>query len=127
MPSKYLTSQSALATAFAVAGVAALGVLFFFDPAISQLFPPCPIHWSTGLYCPGCGSLRAMHLLLHGNFMGAIKMNPLMVASLPVMALLLIRPRWAYFKWLPWAAFIILIVYGIFRNIQLWPFELLAP
>jgi len=43
------------------------------------------------------------------------------------MALLVIRPRWGYFNWLPWAACIILIFYGIFRNIQLWPFELLAP
>jgi len=127
MPSKHLTSQSSLAAAFAVAGMVALGVLFFFDPANSQLFPPCPIHWCTGLYCPGCGSLRAMHLLLQGNLMGALEMNPLMVISLPIMALLVIRPRWAYFKGLPWTAFIVLIVYGIFRNIQLWPFELLAP
>jgi hypothetical protein len=127
MPSKHLTSKFVLAAVFAVAGMVVLGVLFFFDPAISQLFPPCPLHWCTGLYCPGCGSLRAMHLLLHGNLMGALKMNPLMVTSLPIMALLVIRPRWGYFNWLPWAACIILIFYGIFRNIQLWPFELLAP
>jgi hypothetical protein len=127
MGSNLQKRTSILARAKVVASMLVLGVLFFFDPAISRLFPPCPIHWCTGLYCPGCGSLRAMHLLLHGNLMGAMKMNPLLVISLPFLALLVIRPRWAYLKWVPWAAFFILIVYGIFRNIPVWPFELLAP
>jgi hypothetical protein len=116
-----------MATSFAVAIMATLGALFFFDPAISLLFPPCPIQWLTGLYCPGCGSLRALHLLLHGDLMGALKKNALMVTSIPIMALLVIRPRWAYFRWVPWAAFFILIIFSIFRNIPVWPFELLAP
>jgi len=68
-----------------------------------------------------------MHRLLHGNLVGALKMNPLMVISLPVMALLVLRPRWAYFRWLPWVVLFILIMYSIFRNIPVWPFELLAP
>jgi hypothetical protein len=127
MGSRFHISSPGLATAFAVAGMVALGALFFFDPAISLLFPPCPIHWLTGLYCPGCGSLRALHLLLHGNFMGALRMNALLVTSLPIIVLLVIRHRWAYFKWAPWAVFTILIVYTVFRNIPLWPFELLAP
>jgi hypothetical protein len=106
-----------------------LGVLFLFNPAVSRVFPPCPLHWLTGLYCPGCGSLRATHLLLHGNLAGAFKMNPLMVISLPLVGLLIIRYRssWAYSKWLPWTAFVILTFYGIARNIPTWPFILLAP
>jgi hypothetical protein len=127
MVNRFYRSSPVLATAFAVASMVALSVLFFFDPAISLLFPPCPIHCLTGLYCPGCGSLRALHLLLHGNLMGALKMNALLVASLPFIALLVIRPRWAYFRWVPWAVFTILIVYTIFRNIPVWPFDLLAP
>ena len=105
----------------------ALCVLYAVNPSKSRLFPPCPLYWLTGLYCPGCGSLRAMHLLLHGNIKGAFGMNPLMVLSLPVLGLLLMRPRWAYLRWMPWAAFTLLVVYGVARNIPMWPFTLLAP
>lgn len=46
----------------------ALGVVyFFFDPAGSRLFPRCPFLSLTGLRCPGCGSQRALHSLLHGE------------------------------------------------------------
>jgi hypothetical protein len=34
----------------------ALGFLFHFNPA-------CPFFWATGCYCPGWGSLRALHQL----------------------------------------------------------------
>jgi hypothetical protein len=110
------------AVAFAI-----LCVLYALNPSVSRLFPPCPLHSLTGLYCPGCGSLRATHLLLHGNFTGAFDMNPLMVLSLPILGLLVLRPRLAYLRWMPWAAFTVLIAYGIARNIPMWPFTLLAP
>jgi len=106
---------------------ALLCVLYAVNPSVSRLFPPCPLHWLTGLYCPGCGSLRATHLLLHGNLSGAFDMNPLMVLSLPVLGLLVMRPRLAYLQWMPWAAFTVLIAYGIARNVPMWPLTLLAP
>src|SRR5579864_5631489 len=58
-------------------------VLRIFDPATSGAFPPCPVHYLTGWYCPGCGSLRALHQLLHGNLRAAWAMNPLTVILLP--------------------------------------------
>src|SRR5215469_5193653 len=64
----------------ALAGVI---VLRDFDPATSGFFPPCPFHYLTGLYCPGCGSLRAIHQLLQGNLQVAWAMNPLTVLLLP--------------------------------------------
>jgi hypothetical protein len=54
-------------------------------------------------------------------------MNPLMVVSLPVIGLLFFKPAWSYKKWVPWACFIILIVYGVVRNIPVSPFTCLAP
>lgn len=36
----------------------------------------------TGLLCPGCGSLRALHQLLHGNFATALRFNPLLFVTL---------------------------------------------
>lgn len=102
-------------------------LLWAFDPAGSRLFPPCPSRLATGFHCPGCGSLRAMHRLLHGNVPGAMSMNPLMVLSLPLLVLLSLRPRWAYRPWLPWLLFLVLIAFTILRNIDAWPLTTLAP
>jgi hypothetical protein len=69
--------------AAAILLAAAIAVLRVADPATSHLFPPCPFLWLTGWYCPGCGSLRAVHQLLLGNFRQAFAFNPLAVLSLP--------------------------------------------
>src|SRR5207245_8063710 len=63
--------------------LAAIAVLHFFDPATSGLFPPCPVRYLTGWYCQGCGSLRALHQLLAGNFRAAWALNPLTILLLP--------------------------------------------
>lgn len=81
----------------------------------------------TGLNCPGCGSLRATHCLLHGNVGDAIKLNPLLVISIPFLAFLIAKPSWAYKTWVPWTAFIVLVAYGVLRNFPGWPFTLLGP
>lgn len=62
-------------------------VYFRFDPTGSPYFPKCPFRLLTGLKCPGCGSQRAIHALLHGNLTGALKANPLFVIALPYLAL----------------------------------------
>lgn len=105
----------------------AAGLLFWFDPAQSHYFPKCPFHVLTGLYCPGCGTTRAAHHLLHGDLAGAFAMNPLMVVSAPVLVLLFFRRSWAGRPWVAWSAFVILLLYGVLRNINLWPFIFLAP
>jgi hypothetical protein len=104
-----------------------LAIVYFNDPAKSPDYPPCPFHAITGLYCPGCGSLRAMHQLLHGDLQAAWHLNPLMVAFIPVLGLLAAFPRWANRPWVAHSAFMILLTYGIVRNIPLWPFPCLAP
>ena len=42
-------------------------ILFVFDPTRVGFLPPCPLHEFTGLWCPGCGSTRALHQLVHGH------------------------------------------------------------
>lgn len=113
--------------AAAAAFVAGATVLFAFDPATSRAFPFCPVHALTGLHCPGCGSLRAAHRLLHGDVAGAMSMNPLMVIALPLLLALVLRPAWTQRRWVPWCAFAVLILYAVLRNIPAWPFHLLAP
>jgi len=106
---------------------AALGLLYLFDPAETHLFPPCAFHALTGLYCPGCGSTRAVHQLLHGCVSGALSMNPLLVISLPFLALLCARRKLSLRPWVAWCALAVLLSYGVLRNIDAWPFFLLAP
>lgn len=120
--------------------IAALGVVSLrtFDPATSGVFPPCPLHYLTGWYCPGCGSLRAMHVLLHGNLQQAWAMNPLTIVLLPFVAYGLaseltaaLRGRGLPQPMLP-ASYIralcaVIVLFGIIRNLPLHPFNLLAP
>jgi hypothetical protein len=63
--------------------VAALYLFFIFDPDTHSFFPKCPFLLTTGFECPGCGSQRAIHHLLHLNILGALKQNAFMVMALP--------------------------------------------
>jgi hypothetical protein len=55
--------------------------LALFDPATTWWFPSCPFHAMTGLLCPFCGSLRAIHALLRGAPLAALAFNPLVIVG----------------------------------------------
>src|SRR5438552_4074668 len=76
-------SKNRLLALMLVAFAGAVVMLQVFDPATSGIFPPCPVRYWTGWYCPGCGSLRAIHQLLHGNLRAAWALNPLTMVLLP--------------------------------------------
>src|SRR5665213_39606 len=78
-------------TAAALVLTAAGAVLFVFDPSTAGFFPVCTLHEMTGLQCPGCGGLRAVHQLSHGHLAAAWRLNPLFVALLPVALWLALR------------------------------------
>ncbi len=64
--------------------VLAVGFLYFrFDPSVSGFFPRCPSLMITGMECPGCGSQRALHALLHLHPITAMHYNLLLVLYLP--------------------------------------------
>lgn len=115
-----------------------LVVLYFFKPGQSPIYPPCPFHFITGLYCPGCGSLRAIHALLHGEILTALDFNPLMVVSIPFLAygfisLALYRirgrglPQLIKHPFWVWAVLALIVIYTILRNLPFYPFSVLAP
>jgi len=64
-------------------------LLFVLDPE-SNIFPKCLFYSLTGYSCPGCGTLRALHDLLHLDIAGAFRHNAFLVCSLPLVALLMI-------------------------------------
>ena len=73
--------------AVAVIVIAGIAIYSTFDPSTVRFFPRCTFLTLTGLKCPGCGTQRAIHALLHGNFLEAVRFNAMMVASVPLLAL----------------------------------------
>ena len=90
--------------------------------------PLCPLHAATGLDCPFCGSLRAVHSLAHVDIAGALDHNIMFTLAVPFLivgwvlwlARSLGRPLVARER-LPRAVtvacWIIAITFGIVRNI----------
>ncbi|MDR0844815.1 MAG: DUF2752 domain-containing protein [Tannerella sp.] len=71
-------------------GLIAGSVIYFrYNPEGSMLFPKCPFLLLTGLKCPGCGSQRAIHALLHLDIGAAFCYNAFLVISIPYVILLL--------------------------------------
>jgi hypothetical protein len=127
-------------TASAVVALAAggLSAIYLLDPSSSDLYPPCPFLVLTGFYCPGCGTLRALHQLTLGHPVAALDLNPLMVLLLPFVAYFLAshamlavtgRPLRTFFvrSELIWALLFAVLVYWLLRNIPVYPLTLLAP
>jgi hypothetical protein len=63
-----------------VAGATA--VIAVGDPNTTHI-PLCPFLAVTGLDCPFCGSLRAVHALAHGDVVSAASHNLLFTAAAP--------------------------------------------
>lgn len=96
------------------------------------------LYTTTGLYCPGCGALRAMHFLTHGEFLTALHYNPLLVLLLPFVAYIFGTRALDWLANRPVAPFmlkpkalvlfaILLAIFTILRNIRIAPFTYLAP
>lgn len=85
------TRPAVLSTLAATA--AATAVVALVNPNEKGHYPTCPLLAMTGIYCPFCGGLRAVHDLAHLDIGGALARNPVAVLALPLIAIL----------WLLWA------------------------
>ncbi len=97
-------------------------------------FIPCVLHQTTGLYCAGCGTARALHALLHGDIAGALGFNALTTLLLPPLVAGLIASFFA--RKLPRERTIVIaggillalsLVFTVLRNIPAPIFEILRP
>jgi hypothetical protein len=109
-------------------------VLGFVDPRTSRLAPVCPLHWATGLHCPGCGTGRALHALVHGDLSLALRLNALTVAAIPVFLALALRVAIHPERrlpipplWLRLLLYAVLFAFLVGRNLPLAPFASWAP
>ena len=98
-------------------GVAVLLFLYFWNPSEIWAFPKCPFFALTGLKCPGCGTLRAIHAITHLRLLEAFRLNPLLVASIPVLALMYVSPRIRSNVLLGRILLVLVIVWWIARNV----------
>ncbi|WP_244614428.1 DUF2752 domain-containing protein [Elizabethkingia argenteiflava] len=62
-------------------------VFYRYNPENNDFFWKCPFRQITGYDCPGCGSQRALHALLHGNLKLAFSYNALFVMGLAYLAM----------------------------------------
>ena len=123
-----------------ITALAGIGLVIFYR--VFGFGIPCLIHQSTGLYCPGCGMMRAIDAMLRLDFYAAVRYNLLSVILLPVIAVLLAFEARRYLygkekrrgKWeliLSVALIAIALAYCILRNVPqfafLQPMELCLP
>ncbi|GMA31126.1 DUF2752 domain-containing protein [Litorihabitans aurantiacus] len=69
----------------ATLAVAGLVLLVLRDPRTPGLYPTCPVLALTGLACPGCGSMRALASLGHGDVATAWAYNPLALVAVALL------------------------------------------
>jgi len=113
-------------------------IYFTINPSEVDFMLKCPLYKTTGVYCPGCGSQRSVHHLLHFNIIGAANNNILFLAGLLVATyhygISLINN---FFNRNYKSVFdknknllivlLITVLFWILRNIPYYPFTLLAP
>lgn len=109
------------------------------NPSKSNYFMPCLFKKITGMNCAGCGGQRAFHLLLHGEFLQALRYN----------FLIYFLPFFLYLLWVSIEIYIFknkrfvskfifsnksgilvlatIIIYTVLRNIPYEPFIYLSP
>ena len=109
-------------------------VLVFVDPRTAPYAPVCVVHATTGLHCPGCGTGRALHALVHGDLAHALRLNVLAVAAIPVFLALALRvalrperPLPIPPLWLRLLIYAVLFVFLVGRNLPFEPFASWAP
>lgn len=114
--------------------IAAAGViLFVLEPGKSAFLPGCPFRALTGFTCPGCGTTRGLHQLLHGNLAAAFQLNPFMILALPFLLYSLLNYTNTVLRGQPirrhtlpanyiWALFGFVLFFWVFRNTPFYPF-----
>src|SRR3954468_5483976 len=92
-------------------------ILYRVDPATSHLYPRCAFHALTGLQCPGCGTTRALHHLLHGDIAGAFRLNAMLFVVAPFGAIAAVSRRFATHPITGWSAVVVTVVWWVGRNL----------
>jgi len=93
--SRWLRLRAPVLLAAGILGTSLL--LHVRDPHQAGSWGFCPWLVLTGQFCPGCGGLRAVNDLTHGNFGAAASSNLMFVTSIPLA--LILWGRWFGDRW----------------------------
>ena len=130
--SRILAASGAVVLAGGAAAVA------YFDPVKSNFLPVCPLFSMTGFACPGCGLTRGFHSLFTGDIISAIDFNAMIPFWVVIfswlfisLALTAIRGKGLHL-WMARPGFlvaftVILLGFGVLRNLPMWPLTILFP
>lgn len=113
----------------AIAALFAIYIYATYNPE-NTFFPRCPFYWATGLKCPGCGSQRALHQLLHFHVGAAFRYNACLVLSIPLLVFLLGADLFqsrlpklyaaSHHPVLSWTVTVLILLWWLFRNVFGW-------
>lgn len=98
-----------------------LGILYALIVRYTHFCIPCFFHTITGLKCPGCGITHLFMCLMEFDFLGALKANAFLFITAPILFVLLLSSKLcsskSFVKWLSIIYLILLVVWGVVRNI----------
>lgn len=100
-----------------VTGILILTFLYFWNPQDISWFPRCPFLALTGYQCPGCGTLRAIHSLLHFDVKNAMCLNWLTVVSIPLLVCLVLSRRLRFSIMFGRFFLAVIVIWWVVRNI----------
>jgi len=135
---RHLPFRIALGVGVPLGAAGLTAFLFFTDPLRTRVLV-CPTYWLTGIYCPGCGTTRMLHALLHLRVLEAFGHNPLFFFLLPLVVYYLLAgylrlvaarpvlPELRIPQWATVAIGVAVLVFTVARNLPWFPFTWLAP
>lgn len=104
------------------------------DPTTPGGFlPVCPTKALLGIDCPGCGTLRMLYSVLHGDLPAALKFNALALVALVLLVFAfatwtygqVVGRRiwsWQHYRWSAAATMVLVSVWFVVRNLPFAPF-----
>jgi Protein of unknown function (DUF2752) len=138
-PAMAITKQRvrAMVAPAVVAAAACVGcaVVAWANPTDPEnVLPRCPTKLLFGIDCPGCGSMRMVYSLMHGDVGAAVHYNAVALVVLPLLALALAtwaigrwRGRevrsWQHWRWTPAVTLVVFTVWFVIRNLPFEPFR----
>ncbi|MDM7922215.1 MAG: DUF2752 domain-containing protein [Pyrinomonadaceae bacterium] len=132
------SSQRMLAGGGVFSMTVGAGLVWYFDPTRAGFLPACPLYKMTGFACPGCGLTRGFHALFHGDIVTALDFNALIplfvfIFGFFYVSLLLFAvrgrriPQWPLSLFSVYGFIVLLLGFGVLRNLPYQPFNVLFP
>lgn len=108
----------AICAGFLAVVVLGLVFLYFNNPNLpDSRMPDCIFYKATSLYCPGCGTTRAIYALLHLKIGDAFRNNAFAFFFVPLVLLSLKYKSISDSRWYPILLLVLMLGAVIVRNV----------